>query len=1274
MKLSNWAQMYCRRPFCSSDIQQQLAYTNPSDKLTQSINTEHDNKFFMHNLDEVKEQNLKKSSVIKSTNILYFLMIHHLVIACAIATPSSIGKTYKNNWNHYFTYNSEVIDNIDITNPTIPDSNIKSRRAQPHSEQNSSAALPLNLLLYRKNIDEHLCCEAKVRDEYPSNSRSKRSSAPLRTHSFETNYDKLLNHEHGLEQTQPAQGLLRNYETNTEFIEPSSGNYEVPQEEYDTLKSNSPQTLSNEPIAPTSAVIDSNALNKESDTYYDERTYNKAPQLIRRIPKLIVTAGRFWKYYVPYDIFIDEDGDLRNLKSSIMTKPYFSLFKEGSSNQNASNAIDKNQEQLIEQDQPLSWDKWMQYDESKLMMYAFATEKDVGRHAFSLVVKDKWDKIAQEKIEIVVRQHSSSRALSHSFTLASNEWKFTGYRSVVDLFEYFSKTISSLMSDSSHNLIVESYEFSSVESQLSKDTHPTYLESLPNNNISFKVTWSNESVPIHPCNLDSIEQMLNQLIDPKMLPSPWSIEVGNSLKLTPSENLTSLLGQTIVPSSISYNLQGSCELPDSSNQLNSYENSIKVKTRIGKLNYKLGQPFRYAIPDDIFSDDNSMFSTKDLSLTIHTIDGLPLNLQSGYDYLEFDKENQVLYGMPFDALSHIGERELQLTAKHPVSNKRVREVFIVEVEGLIFSSLDSRLFMMSLYVIPRLGYFRPIERFALATKILEAFQRKTDDANYRNSDLVVIGIQKFAVSNYFRKNSKLAEIFNSKEDNGKKFVKIAEKNEHKEAKIFLDDETIRADPFDEFMNSADGDEVDQERFAQPNFFYKFSWTNESIANNNECPVESIKQNILYSLERSMLSVDSSRAVTSNQVSKNDSEKFYEKLKFFFEPDVDLIHLRFEPLGLCVSSIEQHDVGNSDIADLADSAVELTSPSVRETKSDKLRNSSFSYIGSAIDLGEDYLTLIVLFVLMISLVGVVTLFFLGIHTYRLNQEKNFELQVRLVQARQNSMYLSSMMLANQTPQIVGNDIHSNTLIVPNPMNNPPVNLYDDSKDLLGKQSLDDGGFGQKNEPKFGLISPQHVTTLMNGNGIQTLPMKQSMTMSLDGMMSTPANSWQPAPYWVGPINLEEAQRSRTLRNRGTDRSMMPSSIQHSSYNLRQSTGLMDPQIVGSPMHYVQTTPLLYQPLPSLNSTQFSLAPMQMTAMNQPLQFGTNSNGLVAPAIPPKPMSSVQQYPATTTMSQIEESFTEINSPKVFSNRVTLSSSSTNSSNTTTMNPGSSRNML
>lgn len=856
---------------------------------------------------------------------------------------------------------------------------------------------------------------------------------------------------------------------------------------------------------------------------------NRPPQVGQRLPKLVATAGRVWRYFIPFDTFIDEDGDLRNLKSIIVRwKPQpnqtttqlnnnindnnkqlaqgdgnSSLESKLISNeilQVSSNSKNNNQDDSIYQlENQLElvgqYDSWLQYDQKAQLLYALPTSAQLGKHELILMASDQFNSISNESLEIHIRQHQSIRAFTHSFSLDHVQIEQTRFPSLIDAVgELVKRVATKLYQDSPFkNMIIRSYEMTQTNNSL-----------MPGNNnqsyYHFDLSWSNGSLAVYPCNLSELDQLARQLVDSRsesMAPG-W---LGSARNYTPSESLVAAIGSEFVVSSVGVQLHGACELADpntSSSQSNSYNNNnLRVARKIGKLSWALGEPIEYRIPGNTFELANGSQLTENLAelkLSLHTIDGLSLDKDARYSFLEFDTSERIIYGLAYSLADHVGQRELQLTAENEATGELVREIFVIDIEPQDLTLRGNRAFKVSLYVVARTSSFGPQERVALSKKMMTPFRGSETEVQSLGDSIhihqfIVLDILKFALDTTTTQattsstgqpaainfasllqtktrgpaatNSSSPEDTSNQEDGqfaNVKLVRLADE--------YSNDQSVDRIEIVQDSVPGSGSTLLINRDDQANFLYKFVWTNETIGYQGDCPVELLHQSILSRLEQFMWDqpdeeqqapadaniepVESDQDSQSNEMS--EQQKFYSRLRHYFEPELTLIHLRFELLGACLDALQTHDVGNAAFADLIDRIGDEDSSSLvsssfdpasanqssqdQQDESPSHNNQQQQGLVSSImrqtpmssghshqldrsDAALGHLAPVsyyeeywLVLALVVGLTFVIIMFALGMYTYKKNQDKTFELQVRLAHARQNSMFLSSMVLANQ----------------------------------------------------------------------------------------------------------------------------------------------------------------------------------------------------------------------------------------------------------------------
>jgi hypothetical protein len=903
-------------------------------------------------------------------------------------------------------------------------------------------------------------------------------------------------------------------------------------------------STSNDYLPTPSVVFDNPFMTPIFGQVPRQQISDNAPILMKRLPRLFGTAGTPWRYKIPSSTFQDEDGDLRYLRSSLIMKQFIkSEYK---------NDI----ETKVDEDTSMKNLQWLQYDQSTQTLFGFPTEDDIGLNTFLLVVSDRWGSSSNETIKIAIRPHQSSKAITHSIKINGIRLANPGRSSIPEILTDLVKSITEgvFLDRSTRNMIIQSYK-------LTASTPGVTSEQIQH---EISIAWFNSSLPIHPCDLTSIESIFKALIDNSLLPPDWSLLSFKDSVFSPSQILMKSLSPDFKPSNVSINLLGACESKRSNDNAYSgisLETGPKIKSRIGKMKWKLGQPIMYRIPQDTFLVDNGLGNTRNLSLTLHTIDGKTLDQDPMYSFLDFEQETQTIFGLSYDLTRHVGSRELLLTAKHLPTQQRIRETFIIDIESQDLTTINNRAFRVSLYFMTRMNIFGPREQVMLTHRMITALNiEDVDRESLEYADFTVINIQKFTIGSYIDNSATLSDPANS----WKYQDKILPLNEP--------DTTKNSEPY----NTRDGIGSDG------TIFYKLTWTNETIGYRGDCPVEVIKENILYTLERKMIDyIPPNEEVKSDDLTKNDSVKFYDNLRAYFEPSIDLIHLRFEPMSACIDAIDLHDVGNSDLADIVDKAedLELTTEALLPTLLTKppevLRVKEVSPINS-----DEYWAIVVLIILVVAIFFVVMMLIMGLHTYRINQEKRFELQMKLAQARQNSMYLSSMVLADQ---IQPNDIvtQQSNVVKPTYMDDgtsrKPIILDDE------KQILANGSSGSH------LYKP--TTVKITGQSVQTTSLKPNMTFTMDSIaqMQNSNNLVNMCPEMMAnqQIFIDDRQRSMTLNRRPTESVNHPITRPASANHLSHSQSIITVASVAPQVSFVQrpqgNVPIVYAPMPVFYET-------------------------------------------------------------------------------------------
>jgi len=896
---------------------------------------------------------------------------------------------------------------------------------------------------------------------------------------------------------------------------------------------NPSRVLNNQMLTPKFA--DSSAIDQNLD--------DQSPSLSRRLPVLTATAGQIWRYTIPADTFDDEDGSMRKLQSSLEFK---SSFDELKNTLELTNDMDQPFDQYLH---------WLQYDQSSQTMVGYPTINDVGKHTYELVVADRWGQTSNLTIEILVHHHPSIRAFSHAFE-TSIDWNPQKYISLTKaLIDIARRVTEGVYSDSSSkNFVLHSYHFPNRNSS----SAPANVALTP-----LKIVWSNSSVPVYPCNSTQLDLILKLLVkDQYYLPNQTSSDETAS-SFTPSAELSKVLEPEFRVTKVDFLLLGSCRNAILGNSLRYSDTTSSrepmVRTRIQRLQWRLGQPFAFHIPDNTFGLDSDAKKSANLTLSMHTIDGIPLEDDPHYSYMEFDSDSRTLFGLPYDMKLHAGQRELLLTARNPnPEDKAARDVVIVDILNPELTTINNRAFNMSLYFISRVNSFKPRLRFDLSRKIIKSLGagELTNNSDPSRTEFIAVEIKKFQIDTHLSSYVDHTELWAYNE------------------KIRRVDDTFGLD------------QKDSQGIGESSVLYKFTWTNESIGHRGDCPVEVITENVVGALERNMFDYHLPEDYKNDDPTKNDSVRFYERLRAFFEPEIDLIFLSIGPIegSACTNSLGYYDVGNSDLADLVTMADSSGSRFVVADYQDPITPSPKSRespkVTRPVINSDEYWSIVVLIILVVALIFVVMMFFMGMHTYRINQEKRFELQLKLAQARQTSMYLSSMMLKDRIP--------NQNMLTQIPMQNGicgPGSIEDGSsrKPIILDNEKQLWADGQNDMKIFRSTAVQ-----LNGQTVQTTPLRPNMTFTLDSIasMQNPLQlaNGNPSPY-INQFFIDGRKQSMTLNRRVTSESQQSRMLarQASMNQLNHSQSILTVASLSTPMQFIPhqgptDMPVVYAPLP------------------------------------------------------------------------------------------------
>lgn len=336
---------------------------------------------------------------------------------------------------------------------------------------------------------------------------------------------------------------------------------------------------------------------------------NSKPEQGKRMKKLVMTAGKVWSYQIPADTFVDlEDGDTRNLKLMFLTS--------------AGTAIEQH--------------SWIQFDPEKQILSALPLDENIGKYSFKLEAMDREGATVHDMLDINVWQHPGSRVTHHKFTivLKPKRWE---YVNSIEWQIMAVKRISRFFGDK-------------------EESHITVLAAAQD---PMSVTWTNDSLPTHPCPRESVDALYSRMVVNKT-----TNVVANAFRKA--------LGNLKVQE-VSLEYIGVCQTAAPSPQPTDNEPPTK-RNAIGQINATVGEILRYKIPEDTFYDSRDGV-TPFLKLSFLTMDNIHLPESS---WIQFNPKTQELYGLPFDA--DVRRHEFQMVAMDNEGLSSVPDVFVVVVQ------------------------------------------------------------------------------------------------------------------------------------------------------------------------------------------------------------------------------------------------------------------------------------------------------------------------------------------------------------------------------------------------------------------------------------------------------------------------------------------------------------------------------------------------------------------------------------------------------------------
>lgn len=347
---------------------------------------------------------------------------------------------------------------------------------------------------------------------------------------------------------------------------------------------------------------------------------NSPPVIKKRVRKLSVHAGKWWKFTIPPDTFYDmEDGYTRDLELGF----------------------------YLEAGVAPAADFWIQFNSDNQFLFALPTENNVGKHKFLLTAMDKNGNEVSEHLEVHVRQLSGVRSFHHQFTLFDVSWDSVKYPVLIEATE---KLLLRIAQQVYNDRSVEPFAIQAIDQS--------------SNSNSYTISWTNDTLPHHPCPRAMIHKLYEKLGDLK--------KQTDGVSIAPSKLLAKVLGSEFKVRGVGLRLLANCGGGPSTEVVEAGKGP-EVRNAIDMISVGLGDVLRFAIPEDTFVSPKGG-NTRELELSVLTIDGhsLPLDGPVG-----FHVDAQELFGLAIDA-EEAGRHEFQVIAREPGSSATAREVFVVE--------------------------------------------------------------------------------------------------------------------------------------------------------------------------------------------------------------------------------------------------------------------------------------------------------------------------------------------------------------------------------------------------------------------------------------------------------------------------------------------------------------------------------------------------------------------------------------------------------------------
>ena len=405
------------------------------------------------------------------------------------------------------------------------------------------------------------------------------------------------------------------------------------------------------------------------------------------------------------------------------------------------------------------------------------------------------------------------------------------------------------------------------------------------------ISWTNDSLPTHPCPRELIQDLYSKLHD--------SDKVFDDSSSEPSLLLRQSVGREFRIHKVQMNFVaksacGSYELPDVDDK--KPKENPQIRNRIGKLGpFRIGEAFKYRIPEDTVYSPGRQVGTRELSLTLQSIE--PPELP---DFIYFDSEEQEIFGLALSK-EQINSYELNLIAEDSIGGGTASDLFSIDIIDETPDQTKQPVFEMTINLMtpPMREDINVKERVNVIERIASGMFSDGDTTAIR-----ILNIEKYQYDGLSPDSSDTDNYLHTEHDSDDSEPDKIGSNRHRE--------TAPKTRHSRDMNN-------------PLYYHEFKWTNRTIVGHEYCPKELINENVL------------------NRIFRRDYDSL-KALKDVFEPlYYDLLNVEFEPIGVCKTKMSSKVLGHRPIP--------VTSPPSTESSPTKPTPREDEDIGNAVDIDE-----------------------------------------------------------------------------------------------------------------------------------------------------------------------------------------------------------------------------------------------------------------------------------------------------------------------------------